>query len=105
MNDEPLIPGEPIFPQPPPLPRGRDVELPGRGTTFVREVPAPRGRRRAPTVVLLHGWTVTADLNFFRCFGPLGTMYRVVALDQRGHGRGIRACPSGSRTAPTTSPP
>jgi 3-oxoadipate enol-lactonase len=93
VNEEPLLPSEPVFPQPPPLPRGRDIELPGRGTTFVREVPAPRGRKRAPTVVLLHGWTVTADLNFFRCFGPLGTTYRVVALDQRGHGRGIKALP------------
>jgi 3-oxoadipate enol-lactonase len=93
MNELALLPGEPVFPQPPPLPHGRDVELPGRGTTFVREVDAPKGRRRAITVVLLHGWTVTADLNFFRCFGPLGTMYRVVALDQRGHGRGIRAAP------------
>ncbi len=37
---------------PTPLPLGRRVELPGRGTTFVREVPGPPG---APTVVLLHG--------------------------------------------------
>lgn len=93
MSELTLLPGEPIFPQPPPLPTGRDIELPGRGTTFVRDVAAPKGRRRSVPVVLLHGWTVTADLNFFRCFGPLGTMYRVVALDQRGHGRGIRANP------------
>jgi 3-oxoadipate enol-lactonase len=96
MSDRPtdqLADREPVFPQPPPLPRGRDIDLPGRGSTFVRDVAAPRGRKRAPAVILLHGWTVTADLNFFRCFGPLATKYRVVALDQRGHGRGIKATP------------
>jgi 3-oxoadipate enol-lactonase len=41
-------------------------------------------------VLLLHGWSVTADLNWFACYGPLAEHYRVVALDQRGHGRGIR---------------
>jgi pimeloyl-ACP methyl ester carboxylesterase len=48
---------------------GHDVELPGRGRTFVREVAGPPG---APTVILLHGWTATADLNWFTCFAPLG---------------------------------
>src|SRR4051794_13728003 len=71
----------------PSLPPGRAVELPGRGTTFVREVEGPPG---APTVVLLHGWTATADLNWFPSFGPLGRRFHVVALDHRGHGRGIR---------------
>lgn len=71
----------------PPLPRGRTVELPGRGTTFVRELQAADG----PTLLLLHGWTATADLNWFRCYDALGRRYRVVALDQRGHGRGVRS--------------
>ncbi len=44
-----------------------------------------------PTVVLLHGWTSTAALNWFRCFGPLSSVFRVVAPDLRGHGRGIRS--------------
>lgn len=72
---------------PPPLPPGRPVELAGRGTTFVREVPGPPG---APTLLLLHGWTASADLNWFSCYGPLGERFRVLALDHRGHGRGIR---------------
>lgn len=69
------------------LPTGRFVELPGRGVTFVREVPGPVG---APTIVLLHGWTATADLNWFRTFDAFGQYYRVLAMDLRGHGRGIR---------------
>lgn len=72
----------------PPLPAGRSVALPGRGTTFVRELPGPSG---APTLLLLHGWTASADLNWFTSFAALGRRYRVVAMDHRGHGRGIRA--------------
>ena len=64
------------------------MRLPGRGTTFVRELQGPEG---APTVILLHGWTATADLNFFPCYEPLAEHFRVVALDHRGHGRGIRS--------------
>ena len=41
-------------------------------------------------VFLLHGWTATADLNFFMCYAALGGHFRVVAIDHRGHGRGIR---------------
>ena len=42
-----------------------------------------------PTIVLLHGWTATADLNWFPAFAPLAEHFRVVALDHRGHGRGM----------------
>jgi 3-oxoadipate enol-lactonase len=72
----------------PDLPPGAAMLLPGRGTTFVRTVSGPIG---APTVVLLHGWTATADLNWFTCYEALGEHFRVVALDHRGHGRGIRS--------------
>ena len=72
----------------PRVPAGRFVELPSRGRTFVREQPGPAG---APTVVLLHGWTATAALNWLPSFGPLADHFRVVALDHRGHGRGLRA--------------
>ena len=74
--------------RPPNLPPGAAMELPGRGTTFVRTLDGPVG---APTVVLLHGWTATADINWFTCYWPLAEHYRVVALDHRGHGRGIRS--------------
>src|SRR4051812_49284810 len=72
----------------PPLPLGRRVELPGRGTTFVREVEGPPG---APTVLLLHGWMASGGLNWFQTFDLLGEHFRVLAPDLRGHGRGIRS--------------
>jgi 3-oxoadipate enol-lactonase len=77
----------------PPLPPGRFVQLDDRGTVLVRDF----GPRSSPdsdaitTVVLLHGWTATADLNWFRCYEALGERYRVIAFDHRGHGTGIRS--------------
>ena len=73
----------------PPLPPGQFVGLPKRGRTFARVAPGPG--RYAPTLLLLHGWTATADLNWFRCYQPLARSFRVVAIDHRGHGRGIRS--------------
>lgn len=70
------------------VPPGAALELPGRGTTFVREMGGPR---RAPTLFLLHGLGATGGLNWFAAFGPLGRHFRVVALDHRGHGRGLRS--------------
>jgi 3-oxoadipate enol-lactonase len=53
----------------------------------LRKLAGPRG---APDLVLLHGWTATADLNFFRAYGPLTEHHRLLAFDHRGHGTGIR---------------
>ncbi len=72
----------------PPLPTGRFVELDGRGTVIVRDF---GGRPGAPVVALLHGWTATADLNWFRTYDALGEHYRVIAFDHRGHGTGLRS--------------
>jgi pimeloyl-ACP methyl ester carboxylesterase len=74
-------------PVPPPLPPGRVVSLPGRGEIFVRESDGPPA---APAVLLLHGWTASADLNFFPVYDCLAGTYRVIAPDARGHGRGMR---------------
>jgi 3-oxoadipate enol-lactonase len=79
----------PSAPVPPFLLPGRIVLLPGRGEVFVRDS-GPR-EDSAPTVLLLHGWTVGADLNFFACYEQLAHSYRVIALDHRGHGRGMRS--------------
>jgi len=65
----------------------RTIELPGHGRTEVREVAGPRG---APVVLLLHGLGATARLNWGRCFRPLAERFRVLAVDHRGHGHGLR---------------
>src|SRR4051794_5248050 len=69
------------------VPDGRFVDLPGRGTTFIRELAGPPG---APTVMLLHGLSATGGLNWVWSFRPLAGRYRVIAIDHRGHGHGIR---------------
>jgi 3-oxoadipate enol-lactonase len=70
------------------LPLGRRVVLPGRGTTFVRELAGPPG---APVVVLLHGLLASAGLNWFQVMEPLSHRFHVIAPDLRGHGRGLRS--------------
>lgn len=70
------------------LPPGRLVDVGSRGEMFVREVAGPPG---APAVLLLHGWTSTADITWYGVFGLLGEHFRVVAPDLRGHGLGPRA--------------
>jgi pimeloyl-ACP methyl ester carboxylesterase len=42
-----------------------------------------------PAVVLLHGWTADADLNFHPVHAALGVGRRVLAPDLRGHGRSL----------------
>lgn len=78
----------PEAPLPPPLPPGRIVDVPGRGEMFVRETP---GRPGGPTILLMHGWTASADLNWFRVYDAMSAIGRVIAVDHRGHGRGIRS--------------
>jgi pimeloyl-ACP methyl ester carboxylesterase len=66
----------------PDLPPARVLDLPGRGTVTVRVVEGP-----AP-VLLLHGWTLTADVNFCHLMPRLSQ--GMVAMDHHGHGRGPR---------------
>jgi 3-oxoadipate enol-lactonase len=41
--------------------------------------------------MLLHGWMASADLNWCGAYGSLiDAGYRVLAIDHRGHGRGLR---------------
>lgn len=68
------------------MPAGRRIDLPGRGTIFVREAAGPAG---APTVLLVHGLLATADLNWSSAVPELAAHFRVIAPDLRGHGDGI----------------
>jgi 3-oxoadipate enol-lactonase len=68
------------------MPAGHRLELPGRGTIFVREASGPAG---AQTVLLVHGLLASADLNWSLAIPQLATQFRVVAPDLRGHGDGI----------------
>ncbi len=69
------------------FPRGRVVRLPKRGNGFVRIDEAPPG---APTLLLLHGWTATADINWANAYETLTPHYGLIAPDLHGHGRGLR---------------
>ncbi len=75
---------------PPSLPPATELVLPRRGRTWVYDS-GPPAEGDGPPVMLLHGWTSTAALNFYRCFPALTERYRVMALDHRGHGRGVRS--------------
>ncbi|MFZ2117214.1 MAG: alpha/beta hydrolase [Pseudonocardiaceae bacterium] len=64
----------------------RVVTLPGQGRTVVWDCPGPPG---APTLMLVHGATMTAELNWSAVFPVLCQQFRVLAFDQRGHGQGL----------------
>ncbi|HET8929584.1 MAG TPA: alpha/beta hydrolase [Acidimicrobiales bacterium] len=69
------------------MPDGAVLDLAGDRRLFVRDSGGPPG---APTLVLLHGWMATADLNYGFSYASLSENFRVIAFDQRGHGRGLR---------------
>lgn len=71
------------------LPPARVEVVPGRGEFFLRDTGSP-ATPDAPTVVLVHGWMFSSDANWFTCYQPLAEVGRVLAADQRGHGRGPR---------------
>ncbi|MGO4257252.1 alpha/beta fold hydrolase [Marmoricola sp. RAF53] len=69
------------------VPKGRWLDLPGRGRTWLTDVPGPTPD--APTVILLHAVGCTGLLTWFPVIPKLSAKYRVVVFDQRWHGRGI----------------
>jgi 3-oxoadipate enol-lactonase len=81
VTDPRLVPEPPVE-----LPPGRIVHANGRGEFFLRD-----SGGEGPPVLLLHGWMFQSDLNWFLNYGPLAEAgYRVLAMDHRGHGRGLR---------------
>ena len=68
-------------------PPGRWLDLGRRGRTWIREEPGPEG---APSLVMLHGLGATGGLNWSGSQLFLGDRFRMITIDHRGHGRGIR---------------
>ncbi|HVM10738.1 MAG TPA: alpha/beta fold hydrolase [Acidimicrobiales bacterium] len=87
-----LGPIDALAPDPPAnLPPARLLPLPGRGEMFLRDAPAATPAAASnPPIALLHGWTASADLNWLRVYDTIPTLGRMIAVDHRGHGRGIR---------------
>jgi 3-oxoadipate enol-lactonase len=74
-----------------PLPPGLIIPVPGRGEMFVRDT-HPQGGGERGTLLLLHGWLAASDTNWWSLYEPLRQAgWRVLAVDARGHGRGLRA--------------
>lgn len=69
------------------LPSGQYLELPGRGTTYVTD----SGPREAPVVFLLHSVATTGLLCWYPVIPELNREFRVITIDHRWHGRGIRS--------------
>lgn len=70
------------------VPEGKTLVLPGRGEVFFRH--HRHSDPQSPTLLLLHGWTASADLQFFAAYEALARRCSIVGIDHRGHGRGIR---------------
>jgi 3-oxoadipate enol-lactonase len=68
-------------------PVARSVAVAGR-SLIVHDIPGPVG---APTLVLLHGVTLDAEINWSGALPALARHFRVVTLDLRGHGSGLPA--------------
>src|SRR4029079_14619147 len=77
-------PNSDLVPAEAPIAKHRTVRLSnGRQVSFLH-LPGPLG---APTMVLLHGIAVTADLDWGGAFAALSRHFHVLAPDLRGHGR------------------
>ena len=71
------------------LPVGHMVYLPGRGSTYVTD----SGPKDKPTIFLLHSVMTNGLLCWYPLIPELNKEFRVITLDQRWHGRGIRDKP------------
>lgn len=68
------------------LPAGRLVTLTDDVTTRLYDT----GEEDLPSVVLLHGMAATGMLNWYQTFQRLRGEYRLIAFDQRWHGKGYQ---------------
>jgi pimeloyl-ACP methyl ester carboxylesterase len=68
------------------LPRGRLVELPNRGSTYVVDSGATA---TGPTFVMLHALACTGLLTWYPSLEMMRRLGRVVVFDQRCHGSGV----------------
>lgn len=76
------------YPPVPPhdFPPARTLVVADRGEFFLRDSGGD-----GPVVFMLHGWIGSADLNFGSLYADvIAAGYRVIAIDHRGHGRGLR---------------
>jgi len=72
-------------------PPWRTIELPSGRSIRVRDSGPLATDPDKPAVVLLHGWSVNADLNWCRSYQALGQEARIIAWDHYGHGQhGLR---------------
>jgi pimeloyl-ACP methyl ester carboxylesterase len=67
---------------------GKIIDVPGRGEMFVRH--HQHSDSSAPTLLLLHGWTASCDLQFYSAYEELAKYFSLIGVDHRGHGRGLR---------------
>ncbi|MDQ6744546.1 MAG: lysophospholipase [Actinomycetota bacterium] len=82
MRAQSQRPGVPPMEMPP----ARTVRVADRGEFFLRDTGGD-----GPPVMLLHGWMASADLNWAGAYRDLQAAgYRVLAIDHRGHARGLR---------------
>jgi pimeloyl-ACP methyl ester carboxylesterase len=66
---------------------GVPLELAGRGRTCVIDLSGPTPD--APVLILIHALATTAALSWYPSMPALAKHYRVIAFDQRWHGRGV----------------
>jgi 3-oxoadipate enol-lactonase len=62
------------------------LPLPGRGPVFIRESHSGAG---GLPVLLLHGLSLSLDVNYYGVMPALAPRYPFVGLDHRGHGGGL----------------
>jgi pimeloyl-ACP methyl ester carboxylesterase len=71
------------------LPPLRSIEFPGGTGQAMARVALG-----TTPVLLLHGRAITADFNFCHLMTPVAQRFGVIAMDLRGHGRGLPLSPT-----------